>query len=69
MWSFSTSSGIATTVVDMTAEFSPLLIGLVGLVAVSGAMIAVSALRYYWSQQRQPTPQILPTAPPHREAA
>ncbi len=31
MWTLSNSSGIATTVVDFTAELSPLLVGLVSL--------------------------------------
>ncbi len=69
MWTFSNYSGMATAVVDLTTELSPLLIGLVGLMAVSGAMIALSALRYYWSQRRQPTPQVTLPVPDHRAAA
>ena len=69
MLPFSTSSGIATTVVDFTTELSPLLVGLVGLVAVSAGMIALSALRDYWSQRVQPTPQATPTTPAYRKVA
>jgi hypothetical protein len=69
MRSFSNYSGIATTVVDLTTELSPLLIGLVGLVGLWGAMIALSALHYYLSQRVQPTPQATLTTPNHRAAA
>jgi hypothetical protein len=69
MWTLSNYSGIATTVVDFTTELSPLLVGLVSLTWISLGMIAVIAIRYYLSQRIQPTPQVTPTVPGHREAA
>ena len=69
MWTFSTSSGMATTVVDFTTEFAPLVIGLVGLVLLSAGMIAVIAIRHSLSQQVESTPQVSPAVPNHQEAA
>ncbi len=69
MWTFSNYSGMATTVVDFTTEFAPLLVGLMSLVGVSAGMIAVMAIRHYLSQRSQPTPQVTPTAPAYRAAA
>jgi hypothetical protein len=51
MWTFSNYSGMATTVVDFTNEFTPLFVGLVGLVALSAGMITFMALRYHWAQR------------------
>ena len=69
MWTFSNYSGMATSVVDFTTEFSPLLVGLVSLVWVSIGMIAVIAIRQYLSEQSQPTLQLTLAAPDHRDAA
>lgn len=69
MWTFSNYSGMATAVVDLTTELSPLLVGLVSLVWVSIGMIAVIAIRHYLSQQSQPTPQVTPTALDYRKVA
>lgn len=69
MWTFSNYAGMATTVVDFTTEFAPLLVGLVSLVGVSAGMIAVMTIRHYLSRQSQPTPQTTLTAPAQREAA
>lgn len=69
MGTFSNYSGMATTVVDFTAEFAPLLVGLRSLVWLSAGMIAVMAIRHALSQQSQPTPQVTLTAPARREAA
>ena len=69
MWTFSNSSGMATTVVDLTTELSPLLIGLVSLLMLSAAMIAVLAIRQYLSEQRQLTPQVTLTTLDYRKVA
>ena len=70
MWTLSNYSGLATTVVDFTTEFAPLLMGLIGLVGVSAGLIIVSAIRHYLSQQKlQPIPQANLTAPDHQKVA
>jgi uncharacterized membrane-anchored protein len=69
MWTFSNSSGIATTVVDFTTELSPLLVGLVSLVLLSAGMIAIIAIRHYLSEQHQSPAQLPLTTPDHRDAA
>jgi len=51
MWNFITQSGMATTVVDFTNEFSPLLVGLVSLVWLSVGVIVVIAIRHYLTEK------------------
>ncbi len=69
MWNFIPQSGIATTVVDFTNEFSPLLIGLVGLMWLSAAMIFFTALRHYLTQKTKPEADTKSGSPSGREAA
>jgi hypothetical protein len=69
MWNFMTPSGIATTVVDFTHEFSPLLIGLVGLMWLSVGIIAYLALQGYLAQKTQPEVGTSPASCDQREAA
>ena len=51
MWNLIPQLGMATAVVDLTNELSPLLIGLVSIMSVSAAVIFCTALRYYLAQQ------------------
>jgi hypothetical protein len=69
MWSFITQQGLATAVVDFTNALSPLLVGLVGLLALSAAGIAWEALRAHRSQTRTPGTQHTPRMTNQREAA
>ena len=50
MLSFITNAGYATVIVDFTTALSSLLVGLIGVTAVSAAMIVVAAVRYHRSQ-------------------
>jgi hypothetical protein len=54
MWSFIAQSGVAHATVDVTNEFSLLLVGLVSLVLVSGGMLAVEAVRHYLAKRPEP---------------
>jgi hypothetical protein len=69
MWNFMTQSGIATTVVDFTSEFSPLLIGLVSLVWLSAAMLAVIAIRHYLVEKTRLVPRTEVSTVERRKAA
>jgi hypothetical protein len=69
MWNFMTQSGMATTMVDFTNEFSPLLIGLVSLVWLSVGMLAVIAIRSYRSEKTRLVPRIEDTSVDERKAA
>jgi hypothetical protein len=69
MWNFMTQSGIATTVVDFTSEFSPLLVGLVSLVWLSIGVIVVIAIRHYLTEKTRLVPRTEVTAVDRRKAA
>jgi hypothetical protein len=69
MWNFITQSGMATTVVDFTNEFSPLLVGLVSLLWLSVGVIAVIAIRHYLSEKTRLGPRTEVTAEDRRKAA
>jgi hypothetical protein len=69
MENFMTQSGIATTVVDFTREFSPLLIGLVGLLWVSIGALAVIAIRHYLIEKTRLIPRTESEAVEQRKAA
>jgi hypothetical protein len=69
MWNFIAQAGLATTPLEFTHDLSLLLVGLLGLVCVSGAMIAFDAVRHYRSETVRPTATTAPTAPGYREAA
>ena len=69
MENFMTQSGIATTVVDFTREFSPLLIGLIGLLWVSIGVLAVIAIRHYLVERTRLVPRTEDTAMDQRKAA
>lgn len=62
-------AGLSTIVLDFTDDLSPLLVGLVCLVGLSGGMIAWSAVRHYWSEKTKLALQVAPTSADHQEAA
>jgi len=69
MWSFIAQSGLAAGVVDLTNELALLRIGLVGLVALSAGLIALTALRQQGSQAPQPVAETTPAPVDYRAAA
>jgi hypothetical protein len=69
MWGFITQPGFATAVLDFTNDLSPLIIGLVGLVALPAGMIAFAAVRHYLSQGTATMAETAPAAADFRDAA
>jgi hypothetical protein len=69
MWNVMPQAGLTTTVIDFTSEFSPFLLGLLGLLGLSAGMIAWIAIRYYWSQKADITGEAVSFAESQREAA
>jgi hypothetical protein len=67
MWPI-TQPGLAMAIVDFTKDLSPLLIGLLGLVALSAGFIIVAAIQEHLSQttERRKEP---PAAEDRRDAA
>ena len=59
---FTYDSGLASVVLDYTSEFWPLGVMLFGLVALSGAMIALAAIKHSLSQRCKPV--VAMTSPP-----
>jgi hypothetical protein len=62
------SAGYATTVVDFTNDMSSLLVGLLGLTAISAAMIAVESIRYR-ATRKTAVANIAPTTITYQQAA
>ena len=54
IYRFADYSGLATVVLDYTSEFWPLGVMLFSLVALSGAMITLAAIKHSLSQRRKP---------------
>ncbi|HKA56389.1 MAG TPA: hypothetical protein VKJ47_22300 [Candidatus Binatia bacterium] len=69
MWSFSIQPGFATALVDFTNDLSLLTVGLLGLLALSAGMIAVTAVRHYLAEKVQPAVETAPSLPDYRKAA
>ena len=69
MWSFIAQSGLAPGVVDFTNALSLLGVGLVGLVALSAGLIALTALRQQGSQAPQAVAETTPAPVDYRAAA
>ena len=69
MWSFLSQFGPATAVLDFTDAFSPLLMGLIGVVWLSAGMIVWETIRHYQSRKRQSKEEAALTAADHRDAA
>lgn len=69
MWNFIPQSGMATVVVDLTNELSPLLVGLTSLVWLSAAFIFCTALRHYLAQETQSEADTKSDSTSGREAA
>lgn len=69
MLSVITNTGYATVIVDFTTDLSSLLVGLIGLTAVSAAVIVVEAVRYRLSQKTTPATTTTPITIAYRHAA
>ena len=54
MWQFTSHSGLATVVLDYTNELSLLGYGLFGLIALSGGLIALAAIKHSLFQRGKP---------------
>jgi len=61
--------GLASAVLDFTNDLSLLLVGLVGLVWLSGGIIAFIALRHYLSQKIEPVAETRAASTDRRDAA
>ena len=51
MWNFIGSTGLAPSVLDFTHDFSPLLVGLVGMVWLSAGLIVWATIHHYMIRQ------------------
>jgi hypothetical protein len=60
MWNFISATGLATSVLDFTNDFSPLLVGLVGMVWLSAGLIVWATIHDYLFRQ----PETVWEAPP-----
>ena len=69
MWGFISDCSLATVVLDYTNELSLLGAGLFGLVALSGGLLAFTALRHYLSQTGKPVTGTVPVPLNSRKAA
>lgn len=69
MMSFIAHAGYATTVLDLTNELSSLLVGLIGLTAVSAAMIVIEIARYRTEQKTQSVADTVSTTIDYQQAA
>ena len=67
MWPI-TQPGLATAIVDLTNDFSPLLIGLVGVLELSAGFIIFAAIQEYLSQKTERMEET-PAAEDRRDAA
>ena len=69
MWYSIAQSGLASAGVDFTESLSLLVAGLVGLVWLSAALIAVMAVQHHWSQTQLRLSEATPDSRDHPEAA
>jgi len=69
MWNFIAQSGLTTAGVDFTNALSLLGVGLVGLVALSAGLLALTALRPQGAQAPQPVAEPTPASADYRAAA
>jgi len=70
MWYSIAQSGLASAGVDFTESLSLLVAGLVGLVWLSAALIAVMAVQHHhWSQTQLRLSEATPDSLDHPEAA
>ena len=67
MWPI-TQPGLATAIVDLTNDLSPLLIGLVGGLGLSAGFIILAAIQEHLSQKTARTTET-PAAEDRRDAA
>ena len=69
MLSFIAQAGYATAVINLTNELSSLLVGLIGLTAMSAAMIVVASARYRTAQKTQSVADTVSTTIEYQQAA
>ena len=69
MWHGIAQSGLASAGVDFTEGLFLMLAGLVSLVWLSAALIAVMAVQHYWSQPQTRLPAATSTSLDHHKAA
>jgi hypothetical protein len=60
MWTIITQLGFANAIVDFTGALSPLLLGLMGLVALSAGMLVMLALGEQRTQITTPVTEPMP---------
>ena len=63
------TAGYATAIVDFTTDFSALFVGLIGLTALSAAMIVMDAVRYNIAQKSAAIPDAVPVEFEYKQAA
>ncbi len=69
MYEFIPYPDLATVVLDYTNEFWPLGVMLFGLVALSGGMIVLEAIRHHWSHTDKPEMATEPSSESYDTAA
>jgi hypothetical protein len=69
MWNFITHTGIAAVAMDFTNDFSVLGIGLIGLTALSAAMITFAAIQEHRSRETEAMTEAAHTPGDYQEAA
>jgi hypothetical protein len=69
MWNSIGYPGVATAVVDFTADLSPLFVGLVSVVLLSVGMIGVAAVRDHLSRRTEHATKTVPALGDRQEAA
>ena len=69
MWKFISQSGLATAALDFTHDFSPLLVGLIGVVWLSAGLIVWVTIHHYLFQPPETVAGVLSPAEDRRDAA
>lgn len=69
MLNFIAQPGLATAGVDFTSDFSPLVLGLFGLLALCAGLITFVAVQYHKSQAVEPVAEGSSVLVDHRDAA
>ena len=69
MWNFISQSGLATAALDFTHDFSPLLVGLIGVVWLSAGLIVWVSIHHYLLQPHQTLEGVLSPGEDLRDAA
>lgn len=61
--------GLTTTVLDLTNDLSPLIVGLIGLTWLSAGIIAGIVIHHYLLHKIAPTKKTVSTPADHQDAA